>query len=130
MKTTSITFFSENMKGIKLIINGGDEVIHLYTTENPDIYVSNYLDKYLNTKYLLIMYLFDTDYERVCLVNHARKILEELKYFSAEKLAFLEKLPKYQGKRAILFRYSFKYTCGIDPAIDMLIMEKFYAKDE
>ena len=130
MRTTTIKFIEKDMRGVKLIINSGDEVINFYTTKNLKIYISNHFDKYLNKRYLLIMYLFNTDYEKVCLVNQARKILDELKYFSAEKLAYLEKVPNFQGKRVIIFRYNFKYACGINSAIDTLKMEEFYTNEE
>ena len=116
--------FIMEIKRFRLIIHGGNDII-FNTTKNPNICISIYNEE-IGKRSLIILFFYDKEGEKDYIINRARKIYEELKYFSVEKLSYLDKIPDRENRKVILFRYSFKYSVGISSAIDTLMMEDFY----
>ena len=92
---------------------------------------TKYSHIYLSVKdnNLIILFLYEKENDKDNLKSLAKKIYQELKYFSAEKLFYLDNI-FFNKKNALVFKYNFKYSSGIFPAVELLKLEEFYNQNE
>ena len=78
---------------------------------------------------LIILFLYEKENDKDNLKSLAKKIYQELKFFSAEKIFYLDNI-FVDKKNALVFKYNFKHSCGILPAVELLKLEEFFNQNE